>query len=63
MLAIRLYVAGLTILFLLLVLATRTLGILEASVVVCPLLYLILDLRDELVELRQLEARVSLLPR
>ena len=63
MLAIRLYVAGLTILFLLLVLATRTIGILEASVVVCPLLYLILDLRDELVELRQLEARVSLLPR
>ena len=63
MLAIRLYVAGLTILFLLLVLATRTLGILEASVVVCPLLYLILDLREELVELRQLEARVSLLPR
>ena len=63
MLAIRLYVAGLTILFLLLVLATRPIGILEASVVVCPLLYLILDLRDELVELRQLEARVSLLPR
>ena len=63
MLAIRLYVAGLTILFLLLVLATRSIGILEASVVVCPLLYLILDLREELVELRQLEARVSLLPR
>jgi len=63
MLAIRLYVAGLTILFLLLVLATRSFGILEASLVVCPLLYLILDLREELVELRQLEARVSLLPR
>lgn len=63
MLAIRLYVAGLTILFLLLVLATRSIGILEASVVVCPLLYLILDLREELVELRQLEARVSLLSR
>ena len=63
MLAIRLYVAGLTILFLLLVLAMRSIGILEASVVVCPLLYLILDLREELVELRQLEARVSLLPR
>jgi hypothetical protein len=63
MLAIRLYVAGLTILFLLLVLATRAIGILEASVVVCPLLYLILDLRDELVELRQLEAQVSLLSR
>jgi hypothetical protein len=63
MLPIRLYVAALTLLFLLVVLATRGIGMLEAVVVVCPLLYLILDLRAELLELRQLEAKVSLLCR
>ena len=59
MLAIRLYVTALILLFLLVVLATRGIGPLEAIVVVCPLLYLIVDLREELVELRQLEAKVS----
>jgi hypothetical protein len=59
MLAIRLYVTALILLFLLIVLATRGIGPLEAIVVVCPLLYLIVDLREELVELRQLEAKVS----
>ena len=63
MLPIRLYIAALTLLFLLVVLATRGIGMLEAAVVVCPLLYLIIDLRDELLELRQLEAKVSLLCR
>jgi hypothetical protein len=63
MLPIRLYVVALTLLFLLVVLATRGIGMLEAVVVVCPLLYLILDLRAELLELRQLEAKVSLLCR
>ena len=59
MLAIRLYVTALILLFLLIVLATRGIGPLEAIVIVCPLLYLIVDLREELVELRQLEAKVS----
>jgi hypothetical protein len=45
--------------FLLVVLATRGIGPLEALVIVCPLLYLIADLREELRELRQLEAKVS----
>ena len=59
MLAIRLYVTALILLFLLIVLATRGIGPLEAIVIVCPLLYLIVDLREELEELRQLEAKVS----
>ncbi len=63
MLPIRLYIAALTLLFLLVVLATRGIGTLEAVVVVCPLLYLIIDLKAELLELRQLEAKVSLLCR
>jgi type II secretory pathway component PulM len=59
MLAIRLYVTALILMFLLVVLATRGIGPLEALVIVCPLLYLIADLREELTELRQLEAKVS----
>ena len=59
MLSLRLYVAALTLLFLIVVLATRAIGTLEAVVVVGPLLYLILDLREELVKLRQLEAKTS----
>lgn len=63
MLVIRLYVTALTLLFLVVVLATRGIGPLEAVVVAGPLLYLILDLREELEELRQLEVRISLLSR
>ena len=59
MLLIRLYVTALILMFLLVVLATRGIGPLEAIVIVCPLLYLIADLREELRELRQLEAKVS----
>ena len=61
MLPLRLYVAALTLSFLIVVLATRGIGTLEAVVVVGPLLYLILDLREELVKLKQLEANTSLL--
>ena len=63
MLPLRLYLAALTLMFLLVVLATRGFGILESIVVVCALLYLLLDTRADLVELRQLEAKVSLLSR
>ena len=59
MLPIRLYLTALILMFLLVVLATRGIGPLEAIVIVCPLLYLIADLREELTELRQLEAKVS----
>ena len=66
MLAIRLYISALTVFFLSVVIANRGLGILEAIVVTCALVYLILDVRTELQELRSelsmlqdLEQRVS----
>ena len=48
MLAIRLYISALTIVFLLLVITNRGLGVLEAVVTTCAVLYLILDVRDDL---------------
>lgn len=52
MLAIRLYISALTLFFLVVVIANRALGILEAIVVTCAILYLILDVRTELHELK-----------
>ena len=52
MLAIRIYISALTILFLIVVIANRGLGLLEAIVVTCAVLYLILDVRTELQELK-----------
>ena len=70
MLTIRLYICALTFLFLFLVIANRGLGILEAVVITCALVYLILDVRSDLqalkTELRclkELEKQVSLLSR
>ena len=70
MLTIRLYICALTFLFLFLVIADRGLGILEAVVITCALVYLILDVRSDLqslkIELRclkELEKQVSLLLR
>ena len=62
-LTIRLYVAALTLTFLLAAVMTKGIGVLEATVVVCSLLYMILDIREELHSLRLLEARVSSLSR
>ena len=59
MFATRLYISALTLVFLLLVLVTRDIGVLDAIVVICPPLYLILDMKEELKSLRSLEARVS----
>lgn len=68
MLAIRLYISALTLLFLFLVIANHGLGILEGVVIACALLYLILDVRtdlqvlkSELHLLKELEKRVSVL--
>ncbi|HJP93486.1 MAG TPA: hypothetical protein VJ875_16120 [Pyrinomonadaceae bacterium] len=68
MLAIRLYISALTLTFLSLVVANRTLGILEATVITCALIYLILDVRSDLQALRtelrllkELEKRISCL--
>jgi hypothetical protein len=70
MLAIRLYISALTLVFLFLVIANRGLGVLEAVVITCAVLYLILDLRTDLqtvrVEFRllqELEQRISELRR
>lgn len=52
MLAIRLYISALALCFLILVIANRGLGVLEAIVVTCALVYLILDVRAELQELK-----------
>ena len=66
MLLIRLYLSALTLLFLFGVIAMRGLGILEAVVITCAVLYLILDVRtdlqaskNELRLLKELEQRLS----
>ena len=58
MFAIRIYLSAITLTFFVLAATTRDIGVLEATVVVCPLLYMILDIREELQALRLLEARV-----
>ena len=52
MLAIRLYISALTLFFLVVLLAYRGLGLLEGVVITCAILYLILDTRSDLQELR-----------
>ena len=59
MFGIRLYISALTLIFLLLALMTRDIGVLDAIVVICPLLYLILDMREELQTLKLIEKQVS----
>ncbi len=66
MLLIRLYLSALTLLFLFGVIAVRGLGLLEAVVITCAFLYLILDVRtdlqaskNELRLLKELEQRLS----
>lgn len=61
--AIRIYLSALILTFLVVAVMTRGIGVLEATVVVCPLLYMILDIREELEALRSLEARVLSLSR
>jgi hypothetical protein len=52
MLAIRLYISALTLVFLLLVITHRGLGLLEGVVITCAVVYLILDVRTELQSLK-----------
>jgi hypothetical protein len=51
MFALRIYIAALDLLLLAAVLATRALGMAEVIVITFPLLYLILEMREELSEL------------
>ena len=52
MFALRIYVAVLDLLLLAAVLATRAVGVGEFIVITFPLLYMILEMRDELKELK-----------
>lgn len=61
MLPVRLFIAALTLILAVLLAFTRDIGPIEAIVVVCPLIYLILDVRDELQEVRKLELQASAL--
>jgi hypothetical protein len=70
MLTIRLYIFALTLSFLILVIASRSLGVLEAVVICCAILYLIIDAKSELkmvqAELKiltDLEERIAVLLR
>ena len=70
MLAIRVYISALTLLFLILVITNRGLVVLEAIIITCALIYLILDARDELQRtklelhsLQDLEQQISALLR
>ena len=70
MLAIRLYISALTLVFLFLSIAIRGLGFLQAVVITCAILYLILDVRTDLQALKlefrllqELEQRLSELMR
>ena len=66
--AIRLYLSALTLVFLFLTWLSRGLGLLDAVVVTCALVYLILDTRERLrlvkedvALLRQLEKKLAAL--
>lgn len=59
MLVIRLYIIALTM-TLFITLLMKGFGLLEMIVVVCPLMYLILDMRQELNDLKLLESRIAL---
>ena len=66
MLAIRIYISVLTLIFLVLVIANRGLGMLEGVVITCAIIYLILDVRTDLQMLKaefrllqELEQRIS----
>ena len=52
MLAIRIYLSALTLIFLLLAITHRGLGLLEGVVITCAVVYLILDVRTELQSLK-----------
>lgn len=60
---IRLYAAVLTFALLLAFLLTTGIGVLHGIVLVCALLYQILDAREDLLEVSELERQVALLPR
>ena len=70
MLAIRIYISALTLIFLVLVITNHGLGFLHGVVITCALLFLILDVRTDLQSLKiefhllqELEQQISELRR
>ncbi|HET6671593.1 MAG TPA: hypothetical protein VFH15_15300 [Pyrinomonadaceae bacterium] len=61
MAAIRLYLVALTLVFIIAVMATIGIGVLEATVMTSVPLLLILDIREELKEIKLLEERLAAL--
>ncbi len=59
MLTIKLYISVLSLVFLFTALVTRGIGLLDGIVVVCAVLYLILDSREELKALRALKEQLD----
>lgn len=57
MLGIRLYISALMLCFLIVVITSRGLGVLEGVVISCALIYLILDAREEL-QVRKADLRL-----
>ena len=59
MLAFRLYIALLCLFFVLVTVLTRGVGVLEATVAISSLLFLILDIKSDSNEIRQLEMQIA----
>lgn len=62
MTAIRLYLALLTVVFFVTVVMTIGIGVLEATVITSVPLLLILDMREELREIKLLEIQIATIP-
>lgn len=63
MIATKVFIVALTLTFLLGALISKGIGRLEVVVVMCPMLYMVLDIKEELQSSRLLKARVSSLSR
>lgn len=63
MAVIRLYLALLTVAFFLAVVMTTGIGVLEATVMTSVPMLLILDIREELTEIKLLEKKLASIPR
>jgi hypothetical protein len=55
----RLYISGLTLIFLLASLLTGNLKFLQGVIITCSLLFLILDTRVDFLELRQIKSDLT----
>ena len=59
MLGFRLYIAFLLLVFFLLSISIRGLEFLSATVVLCGLMFLILDIRKDVEKIQELEAQID----